>query len=157
MGDLFVATVSIPFSFSVLVCGILPYEFLYIFCDMIPSIWSIYSLTLISLDRMLAVSSPYIHERFVTRRAACVAVVIALLLAILCVTVSLAWDVYRFTIFVITVTYVLPIGAMLLSYVIMGYSAKVQVDKAKELTKTRDRLRKSLTHSKDHGLIIQSI
>ena len=147
MGDLFVATVSIPFSFSVLVCGILPYEFLYIFCDMIPSIWSIYSLTLISLDRMLAVSSPYIHERFITRRAACVAVVIALLLAILCVSLDLVLDEPSFTILVIAVAYIIPITLMLISYFIMGYSARVQVKKAKQLAKTRERLKSSTTYA----------
>ena len=64
--DAIVAVVSLPITFAVFMCDALPDDnptvaMLYTYIDMLPSVLSIYSLGLISLDRAFAVALPYCH------------------------------------------------------------------------------------------------
>ena len=137
--DVLVATLSIPFSFGVYLCQLRPPidkryigDLIYLICDMLPSILSIYSLSLVALDRMLAVTNPYFYARHVTQRTAAIAVASVWLFVTFLVSLILIFERRQFTLFIVIMSYIFPVTVMLISYMIIGFVAKQH---AKEITK----------------------
>ena len=148
--DLIVALVSVPFSFGVFVCQIQPLteikegktqDMIYSICDMAPSMWSIYSLTLVAIDRALAISKPFFHRRYITRTTAWVSVCVTWVLAVLFIMVIFLINREDFTMYIITVSYIIPVIIMVICYTVMGYVAKSHAKELNSLEKTATRLR----------------
>ena len=146
--DLLVAIISIPYSFGVFVCSLYPdYQdeklgtLIYLTCDMIPSILSIYSLTLVAVDRAIAISKPFFHSKNITRRTAWIAVACTWCFVSSLVSFLYVLDPPQFTLFIILMAYAIPVGIMIVSYLIMGFVAKKHASELSQLDKTISRLR----------------
>ena len=146
--DLLVAVISIPFSFGVFVCGLSPdydnkriYSFIYLTCDMLPSILSIYSLMLVAVDRAIAISKPFSHGKYVTRKTAWISVAVTWNFVAALMGFLFIMTTEQYTLFIILMAYVVPVSIMILSYSIMGYVAKKHASELSELDKTMSRLR----------------
>ena len=124
--DLFVAVLSIPYSFGVFMCGWRPDSHdtgsvVYLICDMLPSILSIYSLCLVALDRALAVTNPFFHTRYVHVKSASVAVVSVWMFVASFVAFIYILGRRQFTLFIIFMSYVIPVSVMVTCYALIGY------------------------------------
>ena len=148
ISDLFVAILSTPASIAVLLFGILPpfdtrslEIIIYLIFDMGPSILSIYSLTLVALDRALAITKPFIHEKYVTRKTAWVAVVLSWFFVCLMVMMVRFMKKSEFSLFIILMSYGIPVSIMVFCYSLMAYIAKKHASKLRALNKTANRFR----------------
>ena len=129
--DMLVAIISIPLTFGVFLCNLRPSEdkrhvgdFIYLVCDMLPSIASIYSLTLVAVDKAIAVTHPFSHKEYVNQRSAPIAVAIMWVYVATIVSLILILSRPHFTLFIIVMAYILPVTIMIVSYMLMGYVAK---------------------------------
>ncbi|XP_012553582.2 beta-2 adrenergic receptor [Hydra vulgaris] len=138
--DLLVALFSIPLSFLLFVFN--KYEKnLYYVGDMIPSILSIYSLALVAVNRALAITKPYFHEKMVTKKSATFSVVGTWSMMLSYSLIGMNSDKKSFTLSVVLATYVIPVVIMILSYTAMGFVAKRHAKELKKLDKTITRFR----------------
>lgn len=149
--DLLVSVFSIPFTFGVYLCQLRPPsidkrsigDFIYLFCDMLPSILSIYSLCLVAIDRLMAVTKPYVHQRHVTKQKAIIAIAVMWLSVIFMVSLILVLERQQFTLFIVFMSYIFPVTLMIVAYSVIGF---VAMRHAKAITKweeTGTRLKKN--------------
>ena len=129
--DLLVAIISIPLTFGVYLCQLRPSEdkrnvgdFIYLVCDMLPSIASIYSLTLVAVDKAIVVTHPFVHKEYINQRSAPIAVGIMWVYVASIISLILILSRPHFTLFIIVMAYIFPITIMIVSYMLMGYVAK---------------------------------
>ena len=145
--DILVAVLSIPYTFGVLLCNFVPHVgdlmTVYILCDMLPSILSIYSLCLVAVDRTLAILKPYFHKRHINQRIAIISVIVMWLFVGSLVAFHFVMDARMFTMFIITMSYLLPVFVMIVSYSLMGYVAKTHTAEINRLHRTASQLRQS--------------
>ena len=147
--DMIVAVLSIPFSFGTFLCNVLPQEdqrslenILYTACDILPSILSIYSLSLVAVDRAVVILHPFIHKKYVNQRSASITVGIMWITCISVVALLLfIMDWSQFTLFAIFIAYVIPVAIMIVSYAVVGYVAKKHAKDINKLERTVSRLR----------------
>ena len=147
--DILVATLSIPLTFAVYLCELRPSidqrdigDLIYLICDMLPSILSIYSLCLVAIDRVIAVTGPYTYARYVTHRTAAVSTVLMWIFVTFIVSLILIMEKDRYTLFIVIMSYIFPVTVMLISYSIIGYVAKKHARAITIWEKTRVRLNK---------------
>lgn len=151
--DMFVGFLSIPYSFSVFLCGVLPTShtgmehLLYKVCDMLPSILSIYSLSLVAIDRAIAVGLPFLHKQYVNQRSASISVVIVWFASFGVVILIFIMDAKQFTLLAILIAYVIPVTIMIVSYVIVGYVAKKHAKDINKLERTKSRFKMTYSDS----------
>ena len=112
---------------------------------MLPSVLSIYSLTLISMDRAFAVAMPYYHGHYVNHRRAFVVVMILWTMSICVVGLLFIVESKVFTLIAIVVAYVIPVSIMVVSYSVVGLVANRHAKRLNRLDRTTIRLRQS-TH-----------
>lgn len=146
--DILVAVVSIPYSFGVFLCGVRPAkdhrklgDLIYLVCDMLPSILSIYSLALVAIDRAIAIKKPFLHRRYFNRKTASISVGIMWIYTASLVSLIFAIEAGDFTLFIIFMSYVLPVLIMIVAYTVMGYVARKHATALNSLDRTANRLR----------------
>lgn len=146
--DIIVGIISVPYSFGVFLCNVLPTsdergmeDLIYLVCDMLPSILSIYSLCLVAVDRAIAVLNPFFHKKNINQRTAKIAVFTMWILAISLVAFIFILEKRTFTLFIIIMSYGLPVSIMFISYIIMGYVAKQHAKVLNRLERTASRIR----------------
>lgn len=147
--DIMVSCFSLPFSFGVYLCHLRPPEdqrgipdLIYLICDMLPSILSIYSLGLISMDRLLAVTRPYIYERYLYPRNATISVGFMWMFVTFLVSLILVLSKRQFTLLIVLMSYVFPVTVMIIAYTIIGYVAKKHAREITHWQKTGYRLKR---------------
>ena len=147
--DILVATLSIPLTFAVYLCKLRPSidkrhigDFIYLICDMLPSILSIYSLSLVAIDRMVAVTSPYTYAKYVTQKSAMISVATMWIFVTFLVSLILVFKRYQFTLFIVFMSYIIPVTIMVISFSIIGYIAKKHAKAINEWDKIGYRLKK---------------
>ena len=147
--DIMVALFSIPFSFGVFVCALRPPQdkgnigdLIYLICDMFPSILSIYSLSIVAIDRMVAIATPYSYATYMTSRRAWMLVVLTWMLVFMLVSLILVLERRPFTLVIVVMSYVVPVTLMVLSYTVIGYIAKRHARAIVQWEKTGARLQK---------------
>ena len=145
--DLMVACVSIPYSFGVFLCQWRPREdnrtledLVYLTCDMIPSILSIYSLCFIAIDRVFAVLNPFFYTKYVNQKTAGISVAVMWAVVVSLVAFIYILERHHFTLFIIFLSYILPVIVMISCYSIMGYLANQHSKAISIMEKTSLRL-----------------
>ena len=140
MSDMLVATLSIPYSYLVLVCDLIPCnekrtlkDFIYLTCDMVPSLASIYSLTFIAIERAFVILFPYKHNIYASKQRAWLVVLMIWVFVVVVVCVNFFVTKLQFTLLIILIGFSIPVALMLISYSIMGYVAKKHADKMRKL------------------------
>lgn len=148
--DVIVAVLSVPFSFGVFLCQVLPaedesttYNYIYRYIDMLPSVLSIYSLTLVAIDRAVAVSLPFVYRRCMSQKSACITVIVTWVVVSVIVLMEFVMALSEFTLLAIILAYVIPVTIMIVSYVIIGYVAKKHAKEINQLERTASRIHQS--------------
>ena len=146
--DLLVAVLTVPYTFVVFVCKLQPQmaddrlqSMFYTVCDMVPSILSIYALALVAIDRGIAISKPFWHQKYVNNRRASITVIFMWFYVFGLVSLLFVMDPSHFTLFIIIMAYAFPVTIMIVCYVVMGTVAKRHAKELSSLEKTRTRLR----------------
>lgn len=149
VSDIFVATLSIPFSFGVYLCKLRPEvdnrsigDLIYLLCDMLPSNLSIYSLSLVAIDRLMAVTSPFFYAKHATHRSASISVILIWTFVTCLVFLITIIDKRDFTLFIVFMSYIFPVTIMVASYLVIGYVASRHAKEITRWEKTGFRLQK---------------
>lgn len=156
--DMLVSAISIPYSFGVFLCNLRPKvdertsgDLVYLVCDMLPSILSIYSLCFIAIDRAIAVTNPFFHTRYVNQKSAGISVALMWIFVASLVAFIYVLDKSDFTLFIIFLSYAAPVTIMLTCYSIMGYVANQHAKAISIMEKTSMRLLERGSSVKSEG------
>jgi len=157
--DLLVACLTVPFSFAVFLCNLQMQlgeqevqRMIYMICDMVPSILSIYALALVAIDRAIAIAEPFWHRKHVNNVRASITVVIMWLYVFALASFVFVVDATKFTLFIIIMVYALPVSIMIVSYLLMGCVAKRHSKELASLERTRTRLKNGGSISKKNSV-----
>lgn len=142
--DLIVVVLSMPICFGMFLCRYFPDEGSFIknltkLFDMLPSVLSIYSLSLVSVDRAVAVSHPFFHKKHFNQRLASIAVIVMWIMSTLIVALLFIISESEFTLLAILFAYVIPVVIMIFSYGIVGTVAKKHAKEINKLELTKKR------------------